>query len=425
LGDSSWEDDVEGYSRSLISTSSTIIPGYSPSWTITVTAGTSTPATSTVPVAPILSATKGNCGTGVINLSWNATATTTNYRIYKDGSTDALNTITTNSYSDTNSASSTHSYYVISHNEVGDSVPSNTVTIQAPGNCPNQPPLPPTITGTTIPVINTSNTYNIVSTDPDGNQIKYGIDWSEPADEVIDQWLPAGGLFDITGYINSGTSQSTTKSWSTLGTHSFKALAIDSLGFISTWSTYNVNVTAIPPTAIGQCGSAIGLYSSTDTSFRSPLCNVGSPITTPSFPAPGSSVTWICNSSGGNSPQCTATRDSVSAGPLDLRIGRTVANASSSLNLPVGQTFALSWIVPSGMATSSCTVSTTPPPINSWNGIWQTSVSGGNSAISAIPTTGNSLGFYTLGMQCSNSTHTATSTDSVLLRLTESSIIEI
>jgi hypothetical protein len=103
----------------------------------------------------------------------------------------------------------------------------------------NQPPNPPTITGNKAVVMNTSHTYTFTAKDPNNDQIRYGIDWN--MDDVADEWLPAG-----IGYVNSGTAQSTNRSFSPPpGTKTFQALAQDAPGLNSTWTTYQVN--ACPP----------------------------------------------------------------------------------------------------------------------------------------------------------------------------------
>lgn len=116
-------------------------------------------------------------------------------------------------------------------------------TISASFTPSNAAPSAPVISGPTSGNANTSYTFSVNSTDPQGNQIRYGIDWTEPADGVADVWLPAG-----VNYVNSGTSQSTTHSWSSSGTHTFRALAQDAPGLNSSWSSYSFTVSSCTPT---------------------------------------------------------------------------------------------------------------------------------------------------------------------------------
>jgi hypothetical protein len=125
----------------------------------------------------------------------------------------------------------------------------------------NKPPLPPTVTGPTTGYVSSPYIFNFVATDPDGDKIKYGIDWN--SDTIVDQWLPA------TLNVNSGVSQSTSKTWSSTSTPatSFKAQTQDEHGALSSWVSYVINL-FLPPEN-GTCGVAqdscvTGLYTNLD-----------------------------------------------------------------------------------------------------------------------------------------------------------------
>ncbi|MEI6712074.1 MAG: hypothetical protein WCK88_08210 [bacterium] len=92
-----------------------------------------------------------------------------------------------------------------------------TATVVPPAN---NPPLPPTITGPTTGTVLTQYTFGIQSTDPDGDTIKYIIDWTNTGTPL--QPIPS------TGYVTSGTTLNTDKAWSTAGTlFTFRARAED------------------------------------------------------------------------------------------------------------------------------------------------------------------------------------------------------
>ena len=92
----------------------------------------------------------------------------------------------------------------------------------APNTAPNAPASAPTGTGTGT--ISTSYTYSTSGTDPDSNQVKYRFDWGD-------------GTTTDTGYVNSGTSATTTHTFTIAGTYAVKAKTIDSHSAISTnWS---------------------------------------------------------------------------------------------------------------------------------------------------------------------------------------------
>ena len=130
----------------------------------------------------------------------------------------------------------------------------------------NHPPTAPTISGPTTGTVSTSMTFGAVSTDPDNDQIRYGFDWNK--DGTVDEWDPSSG------YVNSGTSQNGSKSWSTTGAQSFQVLAQDSKGATSTWSSYNVTVN----------------YPTLTTATCTP---------TPSTITTGGSVSWTTTAAGG------------------------------------------------------------------------------------------------------------------------------
>ncbi len=99
---------------------------------------------------------------------------------------------------------------------------TNYVTINS---APNQPTLTCPATG----IVNQPVTFTVQGTDPDGDPIKYGMDWN--GDGTVDTWSPSSGT------VSSGTSQSPTKTWTTAGSYIVQALAQDSNGNTGTWSS--------------------------------------------------------------------------------------------------------------------------------------------------------------------------------------------
>lgn len=110
---------------------------------------------------------------------------------------------------------------------------------------PNLPPLAPSV----VPVVGNTNlasepqSFTFLTTDPDGNQIRYGIDWGN--DGSVDVWAPA------VGRVNSGIPQVGTKSWANPGTYTIKVLAEDSTGAQSAWTSYDVTINNPAPCAEG------------------------------------------------------------------------------------------------------------------------------------------------------------------------------
>jgi len=95
--------------------------------------------------------------------------------------------------------------------------------LTAPSGVSN-PPVPPTITGPTLGGIDTSYTYNIAATDPDGDPVFYFIDWG---DNTSSRWL---------GPYPSGVSATASHAWSSPGTYMVRGRARDIYHATSNWS---------------------------------------------------------------------------------------------------------------------------------------------------------------------------------------------
>ncbi|MGD0952150.1 MAG: SdrD B-like domain-containing protein [Methanotrichaceae archaeon] len=94
---------------------------------------------------------------------------------------------------------------------------------------PNTPSIP---SGPNSCAVGTSYSYATSATDPDGDQVKYTLDWGDLTTSE-------------TSLVNSGTIASVSHSWSKGGTYQVKAMATDSKGLPSTdWSNpLSVSVT--------------------------------------------------------------------------------------------------------------------------------------------------------------------------------------
>lgn len=114
------------------------------------------------------------------------------------------------------------------------SVPEKTITYTLNAYQPNNPPAPPTITGPKTGYRNATYTFGFKSTDPDGDRIRYAVDWDKNG--VADQYLPASGN------VSSGTLLNANKIWSTLGSKTFQAATLDDKGVWSGWTSYTINI---------------------------------------------------------------------------------------------------------------------------------------------------------------------------------------
>jgi parallel beta-helix repeat protein len=95
----------------------------------------------------------------------------------------------------------------------------------------NNAPLNPSIDGTDLGRVGDEYTYYATSTDPDGDQIRYGFDWD--LDAAVDDW---------TELLDSGVAGEMSHSWNKEGTHKFRVIAEDSEGEESGWVTYQVEM---------------------------------------------------------------------------------------------------------------------------------------------------------------------------------------
>ena len=94
----------------------------------------------------------------------------------------------------------------------------------------NQPPAPPTITGPAKGKIKVATQYNLTTTDPDGDEISYFIDWG---DNTNSSWI---------GPYPSGDLITKSHTWSKKGTYIIKAKAKDINGNEGDWGQLSVTM---------------------------------------------------------------------------------------------------------------------------------------------------------------------------------------
>ena len=118
-------------------------------------------------------------------------------------------------------------------------IPCPIVVVAATGNKPTKP----TVTSTAC-YIGSPVSLSFSSTDPGGHKLKYGIDWD--ADGTIDQFAPSSG------YVNSGTIQTASRTYSIAGQKTVKVIAINDQGASSPWATYSPSTCACPSGYVQQ-----------------------------------------------------------------------------------------------------------------------------------------------------------------------------
>ena len=116
--------------------------------------------------------------------------------------------------------------------------------------------VPASTTGPTRPTISVDNacttgsafTLSFTSTDLQGHQLKYGVDWDN--DGTVDQFVPPSG------YVNSGVVQTASRTYSTSGEKTIRVIAINDQGAQSLWATKTFScqneVTACPSGYVQQ-----------------------------------------------------------------------------------------------------------------------------------------------------------------------------
>jgi len=93
----------------------------------------------------------------------------------------------------------------------------------------NYPPETPSITGPTSGKAEAEYKYEVMSTDPNGDEIKYVIDWGDDTS-------------DTTGFYSSGVTATMLNIWSEEGTYTIKVKAVDEHGAESSWATLEVSM---------------------------------------------------------------------------------------------------------------------------------------------------------------------------------------
>lgn len=129
-----------------------------------------------------------------------------------------------------------------------------TITVEGPPVILKSKPNPPRVTPQSPVNVNVSSKITIVGTDPDGDDVRYCIDWSVPSDGDTSDTAPSGGrsngeqCYPSSDFVPSGTSRDAYQTWNTNGTKPFKVRTEDSDNMFSDWTDSQVIVNT-PPTA--------------------------------------------------------------------------------------------------------------------------------------------------------------------------------
>lgn len=102
-------------------------------------------------------------------------------------------------------------------------------SVNSPEPEPNESPLAPTLTAGGSCVVGEPHSISMVATDPDGDRIRYGVDWNNNG--TIDQWVPPSG------YVNSGSTQIASRTFSVAGSKTIRVRTQDTNSLLSNWAT--------------------------------------------------------------------------------------------------------------------------------------------------------------------------------------------
>jgi hypothetical protein len=191
----------------------------------------------------------------------------------------------------------------------------------------NGSPAAPSLTGPTTGYTGTSYTFTVQGTDPDGDTIRYYMDWDNNG-------TGDGSPQPMFGYVASGTARTFSNVWATPGVYAIHAQTQDSKGAISGWSAPLIITITTPVT--GVCGPANGFLTMNPPSVG--LCNSGTPTAVTPGAQPGP-YSWSCLGSGGGDAACSAPY-LPPAPVVDLLVngsnGPLAVNTGTNLNITWG-----------------------------------------------------------------------------------------
>ncbi len=143
-------------------------------------------------------------------------------------------------------------------------IPTQTINFSLTAVGGNNAPIAPVVTPQPFTgVINVSYPFTFTATDPDNNTLRYQVDWNN--DGLTDLLVPAAT------FVNSGTAQVASYTWTTAGVKLFKVRTEDNQGGISTWTNATATINLpIAPTVTTQPATA-------DTATSTTLNGTGNP----------------------------------------------------------------------------------------------------------------------------------------------------
>jgi hypothetical protein len=147
-----------------------------------------------------------------------------------DSITTLSDNILTDSYDISDKTDGTYYYRVRGFNSEHEWCDFSTLEEMVVDIFVNDPPAEPNINGPPSGNIEEVYEYTFQTTDPDGNQVFYFIDWGD------------GDTIEWDGPYESGEQVTFSHSWSTEATYTIRAQAKDEWDYESTWGELQVNI---------------------------------------------------------------------------------------------------------------------------------------------------------------------------------------
>ena len=299
---------------------------WSSSVSVTVNVANPTPAPSVTLTASPENITSGNSST----LSW----TVSNATNCTAGGGWSGSKSTSGGSESTGILTSTKTYTLTCTGSGGSASDSVTVTVGPANNTPNPPVI---IDNTVTHKINEPQTFSLRATDPDGDAVRYGVDWNP--NTLADEY---------TAFVSSGGIKTVSYTWSTPGIKTFRAFAYDGNSY-SGWTTHTIEVCDTNETWNGTSCVA------TSTPPTLTLTANGSPDSASVFQGDDLTLAW----SGTNLSSCDGspwTSNTAISGT------ETIANVTTS------NTYSMTCLGTNGSSVSDQVTVTVVPPSLSGNG---------------------------------------------------------
>ncbi|MDO8576019.1 MAG: hypothetical protein Q7R90_01760 [bacterium] len=225
----------------------------------------------------------------------------------------------------------------------------------------DSPPTNPTVSGGAC-TVGSPYTISMSSTDSDGDQVKYGIDWNR--DGSIDQFVPPSG------YVDSGVAQTASRTYARGKDKTVKVIAMDSKGLTSGWTSFTFTCDDQTGGPRYSCVDGSCVPSATGSSL--PICRASCGTGGPLYSCVDGSC--VPSATGSSLPICRASCGTGGGGGGGGSAS-LIIHATPSL-VRRGDTTEISWNA-TGVIVGSCTVMSPTDQAADGTGDWAGKTSSG------------------------------------------------